>query len=123
MYQRTDELDEITAIVGKYYHAMVDATEAHLRDVFHPGASVIGNFDGALEFSSLDEFITSTADAKTGEGPFEYRIDNVNLVGDTAVITVGGYSYGIWITDNLSFVKIDGKWRIVAKTFYAEPSE
>jgi hypothetical protein len=33
----------------------------------------------------------------------------------------GGYCYGTWFTDHLSMIKIDGRWRIVAKTFYAHP--
>ncbi len=121
MYQRTDEADEVIAVAGSYFTAMVDANEAELRRVFHSQASVVGNFDGAVEFSSLDDFIASTADAKTGDKPFEYRVDGLVLVGDTAVITVGGYCYGTWFTDHLSMIKIDGKWQIVAKTFYAHP--
>ncbi len=121
MYERSDEAGEVIALAGAYYKAMVEADEAELRRVFHPGASVIGNFDGALEVTDLDGFIAGTPDAKTGAGPFEYRVDGLVLVGDTAVITVGGYSYATWFTDHLSMVKIDGAWRIVAKTFYAHP--
>ena len=121
MYSRTDEADHVIAVAGDYYTAMVDADEADLRRVFHPRASVIGHFDGALEFTDLDGFIAGTPDAKTGVGPFDYRVDGLVLVGDTAVITVGGYCYGTWFTDHLSMLKVDGTWRIVAKTFYAHP--
>ena len=107
MYRRTDEADAVIAAAGNYYSAMVDADEAELRRVFHPRASVIGNFDGALEFTNLDEFIASTSDAKAGDKPFEYRVDGLVLVGDTAVITVGGHCYGTWFTDHLSMIKID----------------
>ena len=80
---------------------------------------MIGNFESALEYSDLDEFIASTPDAKTGGKAFEYRVEGLVLVGDSAVITVSGYNYGTWITDHLSMIKIDGKWQVVAKTFYA----
>jgi hypothetical protein len=122
MYNRTDEADHVIAVAGKYYRAMVDADETELKRVFHPQASVVGNFDGALEFANLDEFIASTSDAKTGDKPFDYRVDGLVLVGDTAVVTLGGYCYGTWFTDHLSMIKIDGTWRIVAKTFFAHPS-
>jgi hypothetical protein len=122
MYNRTDEADHVISVAGKYYRAMVDADETELKRVFHPQASVVGNFDGALEFANLDEFIASTSDAKTGDKPFDYRVDGLVLVGDTAVITLGGYCYGTWFTDHLSMIKIDGTWRIVAKTFFAHPS-
>ncbi len=121
MYIRTDEADDVIAVAGNYFTAMVDADEAELRRVFHPQASVIGHFDGTLEFTNLDGFIASTVDAKTGDKPFEYRVDGLVSVGDTAVITVGGYCYGTWFTDHLSMIRIDGNWRIVAKTFYAHP--
>ena len=123
MYKRTDEADKVIAVAGSYFTAMVDADEAELRRVFHSQAAVIGHFDGALEFTDLTGFIASTADAKTGDQPFEYRVEGVVLVGDTAVITVGGYCYGTWFTDHLSMLRIDGTWLIVAKTFYAHPPE
>jgi hypothetical protein len=122
MYRRTDEADDVIAVAGTYYTAMVDADDAELRRVFHPQASVIGNFAGALEFTDLDGFIASTSDAKAGDRPFEYRVDGLVLVGDTAVVTVGGYCYGTWFTDHLSMIRIDGDWRIVAKIFHAHPS-
>jgi hypothetical protein len=48
-------------------------------------------------------------------------VDGLVLVGDTAVITVGGYCYGSWFTHHLSMIQVDGKWRIVGKTYYAHP--
>ncbi|HMB74909.1 MAG TPA: nuclear transport factor 2 family protein [Kiloniellaceae bacterium] len=121
MHKRIDEGDEVIAVAAGYYAAMIDADEAALRRLFHPRASVVGNFEGTLEFSNLDDFIASTADAKSGDKPFDCRVDGLVLVGDTAVVTLGGYCYGTWFTDHLSLVKIDGAWRIVAKTFYAQP--
>ena len=121
MYKRSDEADAVIALAENYYTAMVDSDGAELRRVFHPKASVIGNFDGALEFSDLDDFIAGTGDARTGDKTFECRVDGLVLLGDTAVVTLGGYSYGTWITDHLSMLKIEGTWKIVAKTFYAHP--
>jgi hypothetical protein len=37
MYDRTDEADAVIAVAGEYFKAMVDADEAELRRVFHPG--------------------------------------------------------------------------------------
>lgn len=119
MYNRTDEADDVVRVASDYYAAMVNADGDELRRVFHPKASIIGNFGGALEFAGLEDFIAGTGDAKTGDGPFETRLDGLTLLGDTANVTFSGYSYGAWITDHLSMLKIDGRWRIVAKTYYA----
>jgi hypothetical protein len=121
MYKRIDEGDAVIAVAGRYFTAMLEGDAAELRRLFHSRAIVVGNFDGALEYSDLDGFIASTADAKSGDRPFDYRVDGLVLVGDTAVVTVSGYCYQTWFTDHLSLVKIDGAWRIVAKTFYAHP--
>ena len=123
MYKRTDEADNVIEVAGRYFTAMVNADEGELRRIFHPQASIIGHFDGALDFADLDAFIETTGSAKSGNKPFEYRVDGMVLVGDTAVISVGGYCYSTWFTDHLSMLRIDGNWRIVAKTFYAHPSE
>ncbi len=123
MYNRCDEGDAVTAVAAAYFKAMVDADEAELRRVFHPNASVIGHFEGEFDFASLEQFIETTPDAKTGDAPFEYRVEGLVLVGDTAVISVGGYCYGTWFTDHLSMVKIADEWKIVAKVFYAHSQE
>lgn len=123
MYNRLDEGNAVIDVAATYFKAMVDADEAELRRIFHPKASVIGHEEGELEFASLDQFIETTPEAKTGDKPFEYRVEELNLVGDTAVISVGGYCYGNWYTDHLSMVKIAGEWKIVSKVFYVHSHE
>ncbi len=122
MGERLDHSDAVIALSARYFAAMLDADEAALRQIFHPKASVIGNIDGSLDFASLDEFIATTPEAKTGTRPFDCRVEEISLVGDTAVVKVGNYSYGEWYTDYLSMVNCDGEWRIVAKVFYSHPS-
>jgi hypothetical protein len=119
MYKRTDESGEVIDLATDYYAAMVNSNGNELRRVFHSKASIIGNFGAELEYIGLEEFIGGTGDAKTGDGLFESRLDGLTLLGDTAVVTISGYSYGAWITDHLSMLKIEGRWQIVAKTYYA----
>ena len=121
MYKRTDEADEAIKLATDYYAAMINSDADELRRVFHAKASIIGNFGGELEYIGLEEFISGTGDAKTGDGPFETRLDGLTLLGDTAVVTISGYSYGAWITDHLSMLKIRDQWQIVAKTYFAHP--
>ena len=121
MGSRTDEADAVIALTSDYVTAMLDADEVAIRRIFDPRASVIGHDDGEFQFANLDVFASGLADAKTGDQPFDYRIEGLTLVGDTAVVTVGNYCYGSWYTDHLSMLRVDGAWRIVAKTYYAHP--
>lgn len=123
MYKRRDEGDAVIALAADYFKAMVDDDEAELRRVFHPQASVIGHWEGELEFDSLDQFIATTGEAKTGDRPFEYWVEQLVLVGDTAVISIGTFCFGTKFTDHLSMVKIAGEWKIVAKVFYPHPEK
>ena len=123
MYKRTDEGDAVITVASDYFKAMLDADEAELGRVFHPQADIVGHFDGEFGYTSLDDFIAMTPHAKTGDGPFDYRVEGLVLAGDTAVISVGGYCHSRWFTDHLSMVKIDGAWRIVSKTYYAHPAD
>ena len=122
--QGSPDREAAVAMVAKqYYAAMLGADGDRLKDIFHPMAIIVGHFGGELEQSTLEAFIASTPDARTGEGPFECRVDNMVLVGDIAVITLGGYSYGHWFSDHLSLVEIEGQWRIVSKTFFCHPGK
>ena len=121
MYKRCDDAQGAMAAAADYYRAMVESDGEALRALFHERALVAGHFGSGLELSSLEDFISSTVDAKSGDGPFEYRLEGLELVGDTAVVTVGGYSYGRWFTDHLTMLKINGRWVIMNKTFFCHP--
>ena len=123
MSQRTNETDiiAVTEVVRIYYDGMMAGDETMLGRAFHPRACVVGNEHGAFTWSTLDEFIAECKNAVAQAGPHEWRIEALSFVGDTAMVKLGGQFAGVWYTDDLSIVRIDGAWRIVHKTFYAHP--
>jgi len=123
MSQRTNETDiiAVTEVVRIYYDGMMAGDETMLGRAFHPRACVVGNEHGAFTLSTLDEFIAECKNAVAQAGPHEWRIEALSFVGDTAMVKLGGQFAGVWYTDDLSIVRIDGAWRIVHKTFYAHP--
>lgn len=121
MHVRCDDADGAVAAAAAYYEAMVESDGERLRQLFHERAIIAGHFGDGLELANLEEFISSTVDAKNGDGPFDYRLERLEMVGDTAVVTVGGYSYGRWFTDHLTMLKIEGRWLIMNKTFFCHP--
>ncbi|MBI1385044.1 MAG: nuclear transport factor 2 family protein [Rhizobiales bacterium] len=112
---------DVVSVVGDYYDSMIANDEAGLRRVFHPKAQIAGHFGGALEIADLDQFVSGAQYARSGDGPFEWRLDGLILLGDTAVVTVTGYCFGAWITDHVSLLRIEGQWRIIGKTYYVRP--
>jgi hypothetical protein len=122
MSQRTNVADiaAVTETVRAYYDGMMAGDEAKLGRAFHPRASIVGNERGALSWSTLDEFVAECKEAVAHAGPHEWRIEALSFVGDTALVRLGGQFAGVWYTDDLSMLRIDGDWRIVHKTFYSQ---
>ncbi len=47
----------INRVLTDYVEGMTFGDEARLRQAFHPSCKIIGNYHGALEWASLDEFM------------------------------------------------------------------
>lgn len=108
-------------VVKLYYDGMMAGDAAKLRRAFHPRASIVGNEGGALYWATLDEFIADCIAAAAQAGPPDSRVERLSLIGDTALVTLGGQYTGVWYSDDLSLVLVEGEWRIVHKTFYTNP--
>jgi Putative lumazine-binding len=124
MSQRTNEADieAVAETVRTYYDGMVAGDEAMLSRAFHPRACIVGNENGGLSWTTLDEFIADCRNAVAQAGPHEWRIDGLAFEGDTALVRLGGQYAGVWYSDDLSLLRIDEAWRIVHKTFYPHPA-
>ena len=124
MRERTNEADiaAVTEVVRVYYDGMIEGDAAKLGRAFHPRACVVGNEGGEFTWSTLDEFVAECEEAVSHAGPYEWRIERLPLVGDTALVSLGGQFAGVWSSDDLSLVLTDDRWRIVHKTFYPHPA-
>lgn len=123
MTGRTNEAD-IAAVIDvarAYYDGSIAADEKLLTGAFHPRASIVGNLQGKLVWQTLEEFIDECKQEADGAGPGTWRIEAVSILGDTAEIKFGNEFAGEWYTDDLSLLRVDGRWCIVHKTWYLHP--
>ncbi len=123
MAEETNEADiaAVTEVASVYYDGMIRGDESLLARAFHPRACIVGNEDGELYWKNLAEFIVECKEYAAEQGPGQWRVDHLSLEGDTALVTVGGDFAGVWYSDDLSMLKVDGQWCIVHKTFYGHP--
>ena len=123
MSQGTNQADiaAVTETVRTYYDGMMAGDEAKLARAFHPRACIVGNEQGALYWATLDEFVADCKKKVEQAGPDDWRIGGLSLEGDTALVRLGNRYAGVWYSDDLSLIRIDGAWRIVHKTFYPHP--
>jgi hypothetical protein len=112
--------DDIVAVVRAYVEAMAAADEAKLRIAFHPAAAVIGNYQGEVEWLSLDQFVAAILDtgaAPVGHSPY-WDIESIDRTPDSAIVRVADDFAGMRFTDHLSLLKIGAEWRIVNKLYH-----
>lgn len=115
----------VEAVANAYYEGMVNGDAAGLRAIFDPGAPIVGTMDGAFMWQSLDAFIEESQTLVGQHGDIASRIDNLQITGDMALVTVGGRYWKRWFTDQLAMVRepgTSGSWGIHAKSFYCHPA-
>jgi sulfite reductase alpha subunit-like flavoprotein len=124
MTERTNEAEiaAVTEVARAYYDGMIAGDEALLTRAFHSRACVVGNEEGKLSWQNLEEFILECKENAALNGAGQWRVDHLSFEGDTALVTLGGDYAGVWYSDDLSMLKVDGRWFIVHKTFYAHPA-
>jgi hypothetical protein len=122
--RQTDDADiaAVTEVVRTYYDGTMTGDGAKLASAFHPRACIVGTWEGALDWVTVAEYIDECKEAVAEAGRHDLRIDSVSLAGDTALVRLDAQHGGVDYTDHLTLVRSEGAWRIVHKTYYANPS-
>jgi len=109
----------IQAVVHLYVDGMTFANAPALKKALHPQVSIIGNYQGGVEWMSRDDFIAEVV--ATGPAPPDTQplmdIAAIDITGDAASVKVTDEFAGARFTDYLSLLKIDGRWAIVNKLY------
>ncbi|NLT57345.1 MAG: nuclear transport factor 2 family protein [Clostridiales bacterium] len=119
---------EIAEVIGRYFDASYHGSGQGMLGVFHAAAHIYGrNEQGGLidwpaaEFARLVD--SGTAPAATNQ-PREDEIVSICFTGEqTAVAIVKLRLFQTRYTDILTFLSIDGNWRVIAKALSAEKVE
>jgi hypothetical protein len=111
----------VRAAVGHYLRAHATGLGEHHRKVFHPEAKLFAVRDGKFWQLTSEEYISgSPGKPADDEAQRKRSIESVDITGNAAVAKVVLDYPQVKFTDYMSLLKIDGEWRIVNKTFYAE---
>ncbi|HET9441301.1 MAG TPA: nuclear transport factor 2 family protein [Longimicrobiales bacterium] len=103
-------------------HATGDG--AHHRAAFHPEAKLFFIRDGKLATRTSEEYIAGSPGKPAADEAQRKRwIESVDIAGNAAVARIVLDYPNTRFVDYMSLLKIDGEWKIVNKTFYAEPKK
>ena len=117
-----EDVAAVAEVARLYYEGMMSGDKAKLSRAFHPRASIVGNEGGEFCWATLEEFAAECTAGVGQAGDGAWQIDGLSFEGDTALVRLGNWYAGVWYSDDLSMVRVDGAWRIVHKTFYPHPA-
>jgi len=118
-------LNDVKATLADYFDGIYDSSEDKLRSAFHPDAHIYSATDGTLADFPLDTFVdrvTSRKSCSSQGAPRTDKIISIDFSGPNSALAKVELSIpGTDFVDFLSLMKIDGRWRIIAKTYHAGP--
>lgn len=113
---------EIVAALGDYFDGLHHSDADKLGQLFHPQAIYACGTEGSLTCLSMAEYLPMVAKrpspASRGE-PRHDRILSIEFAGPVTALARVECAIGEKrFTDLLSFIRLDGHWRLVAKVFH-----
>lgn len=93
-----------------------------MRKAFHADAKVFSYREGKLQQMTSTEFAARfTGKSAADEASRKRWIESVKITGNAGIgVIVLDYPTAKFV-DYMSLLKVDGEWKIINKTFYAEP--
>ena len=112
----------VRAAIEHYFRAHATGLGEHHRKVFHPDARLFAVRDGKYWTLTSEEYISrASGKPPADEAERKRAVEMVDISGNAAVARVVLDYPDVKFTDYMSLLKIDGEWKIVNKTFHAEP--
>ena len=113
------EIDAIRAVADAY----ISADPAMLRDAFLPSMNLYTTDEKetlrTIPFAEYLQRVSANANAAREE--HQASIDLVDRTGNVAIVKVTTIRPQVKVTDYLSLVRIEKRWKVVNKAFVVEP--
>ena len=111
-----EEYRAVEEAAAKFVRSVAEGDSRYARELFIDEAVLFGYLDGKLEHGSIEQFYRNV-DSVGGDAGFRARIDVVDI--EETVVRVLEEQWGgrIDFTDYLLMMKMDGRWRCVAKAY------
>lgn len=112
----------VAALMADYFDGLHHSDAVRLGRVFHPQAVYACATEGRLTHLTMDAYLPIVAGRPSPASRGEARRDEIvgiTFAGPVTALVQARCAIGPkYFTDFLSLVKLDGEWRIIAKTFH-----
>ncbi|MEQ1604320.1 MAG: nuclear transport factor 2 family protein [Pyrinomonadaceae bacterium] len=124
-HAQTSEMDAVKIPLENYIKAHATGDPEFARKAFHTEGNMTFVRDGKYVTETFDAFIkrafTGKPAADEDKRKDHRRIGKIEIVGNAATATIILEYPAVKFTDFMTLLKFNGEWKIVNKTFYAEP--
>lgn len=124
---QTSEESAVRVPLENYIKAHATGDPEYARKAFHSEGNMIWIREGKYSSETFDSFIkrafTGKPAADEGKRKEGRRIEAVDITGNAAVARIVLDYPTVKFVDYMTLLKIDGEWKIVNKSFYAEPKK
>ena len=120
----SDDLRAIEAAVQTYLDGLYEGNADKLASVFHPTSALTQSVDGKIAVTPRDTWLAAVRSRPSAKSQGLARGDHIlaiDQVGPTmAYVKVRCQLPPRYFVDQLSFLKIDGRWQVAQKVFQTE---
>ena len=121
---QTSEESAVRVPLENYIKGHATGDGEYMKKAFHTEGSLIFVRDGKYSTRSFAEYIAGfTGKPAADEKDRKRSIESIDVAGNAAVAKVILDYPNIRFVDYFTLLKIGGEWKIVNKSFYAEPKK
>jgi len=118
------ETESAKVPLNNYLQGQITGKPEFIRQAFYKDARIMAFREGKLTNLSVEEFATRfNGNSAADESKRQRSIESLDISGNAAVAKIVLDYPTVKFVDYLSLLKIDGEWKIVNKSFYAEPKQ
>ncbi|HMU32620.1 MAG TPA: nuclear transport factor 2 family protein [Pyrinomonadaceae bacterium] len=124
-FSQESEKAAVRVPLENYLKAHATGDPAYARKAFNSVGNMIWVKDGKYSIESFDHFITRAFTGKPAADEAQRKdhrkIESIDIAGNAAIAKIVLDYPTVKFTDYMTLLKIDGEWKIVNKSYCAEP--
>ena len=110
--------------IEHYFRGHATGDGEHFKKAFHPASKLFWIRNGEFaERTSADYIAGASGKPAPDEAQRKRRIESIDITGNAAMVKVVLDYPSMRFTDYMSMLKIGDEWKIVNKTYVAEPKK
>lgn len=118
------ETEAVKIPLENYLKGHATGDPEFMRKAFHTEGKLIFIRDGKYTTRTFEEYISGSSGKPAPDENLRKRsIEAIDVAGNAATAKIVLDYPAVKFTDYMTLLKIDGEWKIINKTFYAEPKQ